>query len=105
MPLGQAVAWLLFYLGPNAVPVPWGPGSRALSLRTFLLNNKINLFDVYLCVWEGSKIKYYLHVLKHKKKNNRVYSEKLPILSPALPSVLFLEVSVGNPLKRYSLHA
>lgn len=50
MPLGQAVAWLLFHLGRNAVPAPQGPGSRALSLRTFLLNNKINLFDVCVCI-------------------------------------------------------
>lgn len=48
MLLGQAVAWPWFHLGPNVDPVPWEPGSRALSLRGFLSNNKINLFGIFL---------------------------------------------------------
>lgn len=44
MMLGQAAARLWFHLGPNAVPAPQGPGSKALSPQGFLLNNKSNLF-------------------------------------------------------------
>lgn len=51
------------HLSPNVDPVPWEPGSRALSLRGFLLRNKVNL--------SGRSLNKELHVLKHQKEEKQ----------------------------------
>lgn len=48
-----------------------------------------------MCVYLNN----YLHILKHQRETTGYMVQvKLSLLSPALPSVLFLEGSVGNPL-------
>lgn len=86
MSLGQAVAWLLFHLGPNAVPVPRGPGSRALNLRTFLLNNKlICLMCVRMCTCVCLNKLLPAHT-KTSKRNNRYMVKNCPFCPlPYLP--------------------